>query len=67
MKNELQLLKIKEELTSVFPSPEIRETLELIKQKNLDGYPANGSVSQLKKEQFILEHLTYLFYDGKEG
>ena len=44
------------ELNQKLTQEQIIETLELIKQHNLECWPDNGQVKPLKNAQFLLEH-----------
>lgn len=55
------------EMNGRYPYPQLLNSAELIKQNNMDHFPDNGSVEELKRQQFILEHLVYAIEATKDN
>jgi hypothetical protein len=55
------------EMNGRYTYPELLNSAELIKQNNLDLFPNEGAVEELKRQQFILEHLVYAIEATKDN
>jgi hypothetical protein len=55
------------ELNGSYSYPELLNSAELIKQNNFDLFPNDGEVEELKRQQFILEHLVYAIEATKDN
>lgn len=59
--------KIIDEIFHAYSKNEILNSIQLIKQDALHNFPNNGSIPELKRQQFILEHVEYLLLATPEG
>lgn len=55
------------QLLQCHPKHKLVNSVELIKQNNLQHYPNDAPVEELKRQQFILEHLSYLIQEAKDN
>lgn len=51
------------QILEMFSPDETIASLSFIKQHHLEHYPEDGSVTELKKQQLLLEHMEYVFRD----
>lgn len=58
---------LRKELLARYTTEEIKNSLELIAQQNMESFPDSGNVSELKRQQFILEHFRYFINSMPEA